>query len=1684
MAINFNTDPYYDDYSDTKEFHRILFKPGVAVQARELNQLQTILQNQVSRFGNHVFKPGSMVIPGNVKFDKNFNFVKLLSTFNTTDIDVTNYLNREMIGQTSGVRALVIKVEEGTVTDPPTLFVKYLDSGTSFTSTTFTAGEDIATNDTGTSYSATVSAITPTGKCLGASISNGVYFVKDHFVNVSSNTIILDKYLANSNYRVGLEVSESIVNSEDDESLLDPAISTYNYFAPGADRYKINLTLSKRNYFTSSTSDDFIELLRVVNGSEVNLVNKPGYNILADELARRTFDESGDYTVKPFNLRFIEHAATAANLDGYVGNAQGNASLSIAVLSPGKSYVKGYEVETQSNRFLTFSKPRDTANVTNAVVRTQIGNYVEVKDPFGIPNFTSNLIDVNLFNKYTATPGNAAGTLVGNAKVRGFETPSSNAMLAASTFNTYLFDVNMKSGFTFERDVKQLFHASVADSGYSSTAFTANIVPSTSTTVTGTVTLTNASNSVAGVNSIFTSDLKVGDYIKFSSDTSNSYQVTSVTTNTSLTIDRNYPLANVVGVNTTRDEAVIVDNNFSSYIFPMPNKVIKELSDITLRTRRVFYGTLSSNVIALSTAVGTTFASRTDQNYLAVAVSGGTAGKLYQIQTDEITFTDAPTNRNISIDLSDYGLTNQDVLIYTTIIKNDPVAKAKTSTSSSITLTSKNDCQAVVIPLQVADAYNLSNVRMSANAFGTSYLESNSIDVSSNYTLESGQTSTYYGISKLKLKPGKPAPTGPIKAHFDYFTHGTGDYFSVESYPDYEDIPTFKDEGIVYSLRDSIDLRPRISNDGINFKNTGAVRNEFLDYASDFQTDYSYYLPRTDKIYITSDAKVTYKLGVSSLTPVEPLIPAEAMPLYVIEHPAYGFNINRDSIFYSIDQKRYTMKDIGKLENRIKTLEYYTSLSLLELDTSLFSVKDSFGLDRFKNGFVVDAFKGHGIGDVRNLDYNISMDFDTGELKPAFKQENYKLVEQTATAEATAASRASNGYTVVNNVAMLQYTDAPYIVNDFSSSSETINPYDNFTFTGSMTLSPPGDTWFSTSVKPLIYKDDAGTYDSFIPDAVGEATYGSVWESWKQFWYSPTNKDAVKAVQGGVVITDASITGSSTNAVFPYMRSASITFTANKLKPNTKMFAFFNEYNVTNFCKSHTTTSNITVSGDFVTDTSNIFTDAKGSVTGTFSYFLDEKTPRIPVGAVKFRLTDSSENNNNKESFADAVFNAGGSISYTEPPPPRVVYQPPVVFVETPAPPPPASTPLPVYQFVSPYVPTAGDSGGGGGDPISIGVPGDTTPVVVTPPPYPPIGAPICPSPEMKILMADGTLKLAGSLMIGDLVKTQHEDTFVWGEYPVTYCSIIPEVRRVKIVFNDTDFIGSYDHKFYMDASSSWVTAREIKVGDIVSDKLVVSIEEHITGPVVKITVKDAHTYICQGLLSHNKSPPEPRPVVPALDWTVVNHLYSMGAGANYSALEAIGVAQKYRDAVAAFAAERNSSLTVIQNAAIANPNGYDFNRQTEANPTGTTYNFVSGASTLVGTGPATDPAYILPNGLAVTEYLTATNILTCTDTGGNTFVEQIAAVSGADFATTIVPIYEATRQTVAEIVASGPTSEMLSFWAVGLANGSFSNTTEGIEIAISNFAAAQTLSIIEEGAAGNAAWSVLADRGVATQYE
>src|SRR5210317_2119249 len=135
---DFNLTPYYDDYAESKKFHRVLFRPAFAVQARELTQSQTILQNQVERVSDHIFKQGAMVIPGEIAYDLNYYAVKLSAKSASS---ITDYQDLILTGASSGMTALVVGTSATDGTDPDTLFVKYTNSGTDNTTTKFTDGE-------------------------------------------------------------------------------------------------------------------------------------------------------------------------------------------------------------------------------------------------------------------------------------------------------------------------------------------------------------------------------------------------------------------------------------------------------------------------------------------------------------------------------------------------------------------------------------------------------------------------------------------------------------------------------------------------------------------------------------------------------------------------------------------------------------------------------------------------------------------------------------------------------------------------------------------------------------------------------------------------------------------------------------------------------------------------------------------------------------------------------------------------------------------------------------------------------------------------------------------------------------------------------------------------------------------------------------------------------------------------------------------------------------------------------------------------------------------------------------------------------------------------------------------------------------------------------------------------------
>jgi len=329
-------DPYYDDFDKTKNYLKILFKPGFAVQARELTQLQTALQTQIERFGDHVFKNGTPVL-GSGLTEKNVGYVRAtgLSEANR-DLIAGDFVTGT--GDKSNLRARVVSTEAPLSTGAdtfPVVFLQYL-SGGGTAGNLFEPSDEIYSETQSVNFAVkatTADLVAPTGDALACSIDTGVFYIDGFFVYINPQTNIPYR-LSTANQiespgsgeegtavgapagvrlyqfptnRVGLQINKKIIDNIDDPTLVDPAKGSYNYSAPGADRYQVDPGFSSKvlNITTNTPSEfieeDFVDVLRVENGKITKRYNKTEYAELEKTLARRTFDESGNYTVKPFN---------------------------------------------------------------------------------------------------------------------------------------------------------------------------------------------------------------------------------------------------------------------------------------------------------------------------------------------------------------------------------------------------------------------------------------------------------------------------------------------------------------------------------------------------------------------------------------------------------------------------------------------------------------------------------------------------------------------------------------------------------------------------------------------------------------------------------------------------------------------------------------------------------------------------------------------------------------------------------------------------------------------------------------------------------------------------------------------------------------------------------------------------------------------------------------------------------------------------------------------------------------------------------------------------------------------------------------------------------------------------------------------------------------------------------------
>ena len=460
---NLNSSPYFDDFSASNNYQRVLFKPGLPIQSRELTTLQSILQNQIEKFGKHMFKEGSVVIPGQIAYDDEYTSVQIDESH--LGLPVSLYLNslkgKRIKGETSGVKAKIEDYITNSESEKSnyTLYIKYEGaSENDFSGTTFTDGENLIAQEdidytlssirTGTSFAtAIISNSTAVGSA--AKLANGVYFIRGFFVDVPDSTVILDQYADAPSYRVGLDISEELVTASDEyNDLYDNARGFSNFAAPGADRLKISTKLIKKS-LNDFNDENFIELLRIEEGDIRKFSNTTTYDLITDELARRTYDESGDYYITPFGINVKETLNDRIGNDGaYYSNQttqQGNipskdvVSLSIG---PGKAYVRGYEVETLNTSTLDIPKPRTTENIVNEALPFSVGRTIEVNNVYGSPAVglgTEGLL--NLYGSRTATPGSVSGLHVGVARLYDFRLRDAAYANEGTTFRASLYDI-------------------------------------------------------------------------------------------------------------------------------------------------------------------------------------------------------------------------------------------------------------------------------------------------------------------------------------------------------------------------------------------------------------------------------------------------------------------------------------------------------------------------------------------------------------------------------------------------------------------------------------------------------------------------------------------------------------------------------------------------------------------------------------------------------------------------------------------------------------------------------------------------------------------------------------------------------------------------------------------------------------------------------------------------------------------------------------------------------------------------------------------------------------------------------------------------------------------------------------------------------------------------------------------
>lgn len=1201
--------PYWDDFQGSKNFTRVLFKPGFGVQTRELNQMQTILQDQISKHADHIFQEGSLVTGGQFDLNMEADYVKIADLDTEGNSFTLSFLKgKRLRGTNSGVYAYVIHVEDGLQADAQgntkTLYVKYAQE--SVTEAKFIANEQLEVM--GHNFSIQV---LPTGTPIGLGtlfqINEGVIYSRDTFVEFQPAIIVVDRYATLPSKQIGFRVNRDIITVNEDASLFDNALGTINYLAPGADRIQIKAELAAIDLDDEASLPEFVALLIVDEGNVKLEKQRTQYDVLREEFAKRTFDQSGDYIVNGFGVRVRDHLDTGTNNGLYELADGGDVDLLSLDVEPGVAYVKGFEVNHLFTEHVITDKASEFFDVNNQIAVARQGSFVKVNNVSG-----SLLLDRGVEVELR----NVATTIIGTARAQNMAYVS-GVKSTDAVYNLYLFDVHFTQG-SF-KDVTAVTRTNVGH-----TDFSADLVESV---------LHDADTNVLLLD---TGAFAVRSFINGEGATDTSFVF------------------------------------WRSQILSLPTSGILTANVVTT-SERFPYGTGT-----LSTA---------EKNNLrltlnAGATVGGTpraAGYELDLTAATVTSTDDTLTINLGVAVSaitSVTLTHKvqrfGSQAYDKVLRPSRFVKISCATSGTTGPFS----------LGFSDVYQVRQVR---HHTAEPTLITDGTDITASTVVDLGQRDAFYDHATIDPKVALGASDW-LLVELDYFhtdmSTGAG-FFTVDSYPIDDaaesnttiktaEIPLYisPETGMRYDLRNYLDFRPvkaATSADAITIAaatTSPAASGDFAMRTNGMRTpvpndavtfDYTQYMSRIDVVYVNKEGVFGVQRGNAATFPLTPTISENDMAvarIYLAPYPslssAAAAAIGRPDLATSVERmtyKRFTMREIGVLQNRIDNVEYYASLNALEKKAVNLQVPDDNGLDRFKNGIFVDNFSSLSIADSNSPDLKIAIDPEKQEARPLFEFDSFGLDYETGSNVAKTGS-----------LITLPFTETPMIEQLVATGTRNIEQ-GVYQFNGNLNIFPNTDVWVDTTQVDKNIDIRSGEEQFF-----GDKILNTQWNSWQSsITGKSTSKQWVRpfiaGVQRGLInhyehSTISSVrTGTETyqtmapeeqelgnfvtdTALIPYIRPQVLFVHGQGLKSNTQVYCFFDGEPMSAYC------SPIDDQGEQGVEGNPLVTDADGEV--RFWLRLPAEGKRFRVGSRKVYIADSPTNLLDITTYAEEEFYAAG----------------------------------------------------------------------------------------------------------------------------------------------------------------------------------------------------------------------------------------------------------------------------------------------------------------------------------------------------------------------------------------------------------------------------------------------------------